>query len=349
MSRVIEGDTTITRCTTSNLCASKDLRVSDSGATVLRLTIELADGWSVDVVLKVLSPDSVNIFKIDEKFRARKWEIALMRWWGEQGIPQIPIIYDTRAEHTAREYWILHEYFPHIGWAKKGKSGDIAAMECLMEHVACLHAYSRKRIEELRALLSGDDTVPGELYTPPALLNALDAVLADANFLTKTVGLSDNELKVISNCMNLISDRPTWVDEWDFVCVNRDFSAINTAVKDTPDGPQLVSFDWGAAHIGPIEHDFDVLLGRDLKVDKPTQDVLVRLYLESYGSLTGHKIDFEIFMARIPWARLTLMLGYTMEHLNTLKWMPWQSRSVYFIHLFLDLAERIAAEIKQKK
>jgi len=277
------------------------MRVSNSGATVLRLAIELADGHSVDLVLKVLSPDSVNIFKIDRRFDARSWETALMRWWGEQSIPQLPVVYDTRADHLTREYWILHEYFPCVGWTRSGQTVDRASQERLMGHVAVLHAHSRSRLEELRALQTGDALAHGSSCPPSMLVHEMNEVLADTGFIANTVALSSDELSILSDCMTLIDDRPSWVDEWDYVCINRDFSLSNTAVRGTGQDSQLVSFDWCAAHIGPIEQDFEVLLGRDLKGGKSEQDRLIRRYLAVYAELTGHRMDSDVFRARIPW------------------------------------------------
>ncbi len=349
LGRELGYDPTIRQCKLSNLCASNDMRVSNSGATVLRLAIDLADGSSLDCALKVLSPDSVNIFKIDRRFEARFWETALMRWWGEQQIPQIPIVYDVRSDSTAREYWILQEYFPYVGISQSGQPADNASRERLIDHVAALHAYSGSRTKELDAFHAGNDFAQGSRYTPEMLTQGIENVLTDSEFVSKIVALSKDELTILTDCLSLIERRPKWVDEWDHVCANRDFSDSNTAVRETSHGSELVSFDWGAAHIGPIEQDFDVLLGRDLQIEKAEKDALVKRYLDVYADLTGRRIDFDVFMARIPWARLMVTLRYALEHLLSLQWMPWQSRSLYFIHFFIGLSSNIAAEIQRKE
>jgi hypothetical protein len=346
LARTLDGDVSVAECNASNLCASYAMRVSNSGATVLRLSLELADGRTMNVVLKVLSVDSCNIFKIDRCFDARQWETALMRWWGDQGLPQLPVVYDVRSEPLAREYWILYEYFPHVGWTHTDEEPDVAAMERVVEHAAFFHAYTRDRLDQLQALQPDDGTGSGSLCPPSTIALALEAELADTKLLTDTVGLSDDERAVLADSLSLIENRSGWVDEWDYACVNRDFSVSNTAVRETPDGPQLVSFDWGAAHLGPMEQDIDVLLGRDFQVDETTQEALVRHYLEAYTDLTGRQTDYAVFMARIPWARLLEHLRSALEQMKSLKWMPWQSRSHYLIHLNIGLAKGIAAGLK---
>ena len=333
--RALGDSITISGCTAFNLCTGNDERVSDSGATVLHFVLDLSDGRVFQLVAKVLSPDSVNIFKIDRRFEARRWEVALIRWWGKQDIPHIPAIYNTRADASSREYWILYEYFPRVGWSA-GRAGTADVVQ-LAEHIAYLHAYSRQRLEELGSLLDG--IAPGDLRTPDLLLDALARAMADGD-LVAIAGLSGDELAVLSGCRNVIKHRPAWVDRWDIVCANRDFSASNTAVRDAGGRKQLVSFDWGAAHLGPAEEDFDVLLGRDFATDTDAKENLVRRYLRAYADLTGRSIERDEFVARIPWARLMVTLRYVVEHLNSLKWMRWQSRSVHLIHALIGLAKR---------
>ena len=221
-------------------------------------------------------------------------------------------------------------------------------MKRLVEHVASLHAYSRGRIEELRALQHEKDIAPGVLCPPSVLVRAIDAALSDTQFLSQVVHLSDDERSVLADCRSLIEGRPRWVDESEVVCLNRDFSVSNTAFRDTPQGGQLVSFDWGAAHIGPIEEDVEVLLGRDFRTDRATQEMIVRHYLSAYHELVGRSSDYDVLMARIRWARLMVTLRYTFEHMNSLHWMRWQSRSLHFIHFFIGLAKSNAVEIRTR-
>ncbi len=75
----------IRSCQTTNLCASVWGGVSHSGATVLRLSMALDDGDHLDVVAKVLCPDSVNLFKLDRRFSGRVAEIAWPKLRGRSG------------------------------------------------------------------------------------------------------------------------------------------------------------------------------------------------------------------------------------------------------------------------
>jgi aminoglycoside phosphotransferase (APT) family kinase protein len=106
-----------------------------------------------------------------------------------------------------------------------------------------------------------------------------------------------------------------------------------------------VSFDWGAAHLGPAEEDFEVLLRRDFAGDKAGQAELVREYLDAYGSLTGRAIAYDAFMARMPWARLICTLRYIVDNLDSLRWMGWQSRSPYLIHALVRAVRRALEEV----
>ena len=76
-------DTSILSCRTTNLCASVWGKVSHSGATVLRLSVEMDTGDCMDIVAKILCPDSVNLFKLDRDFSFRVAEMTWARWWNE--------------------------------------------------------------------------------------------------------------------------------------------------------------------------------------------------------------------------------------------------------------------------
>lgn len=340
VSRALGEAVVVAGCTATNLCAAAAERVSDSGATILHLALELSGGHAFELVAKILSPDSTNIFKIDRRFTSRRWEVALMRWWGLQSLPNVPVVYDTRADPIAREYWILHEYFPCVGHAA-GRMGH-ADVARLAGHVAALHAYSGERLGELETLL--DAIEPGDPRAPGQLIAVLRHAAMESE-LVAISGLSDAELGVLSACCDAIQDRPAWVNEWDTVCVNRDFSARNAAVRDCDGRGQLVSFDWGAAQLGPAEADLEVLLGRDFAGDAGARDVLVREYLRAYADLTGREIAYEMFMARVPWARLMVELRYIVGHLSSLQWMRWQSRSPFLIHGLVRYAERTLGEL----
>ena len=60
LSKKLERGVTVSDCTATNLCAHNWGGVSNSGATVLRLALDLAHGEHIDLVAKLLSPDVVN-------------------------------------------------------------------------------------------------------------------------------------------------------------------------------------------------------------------------------------------------------------------------------------------------
>lgn len=93
----------------AHLRATNEERVIDFGATLLHLALDLSDGRSLDLVAKVLSPDATNSFTADRRSDSRRWEAALMRWWGDQAVPNVPEVLDTRADAPAHEYWVLRE------------------------------------------------------------------------------------------------------------------------------------------------------------------------------------------------------------------------------------------------
>jgi hypothetical protein len=344
LARTLAGDAAVSRYEVSNLCTSNEMRVSHTGATVLRIALKLADGRTMDLVAKVQCPDSVNIFKIDRRFSLRLWETAVMRWWGEQDIPHVPVVYDTCAESSSREYWVLQEYFPTIGWSSK----DIETEDMLglFEHVAYLHAYSRDKIQEIYGLCPEDDMAFNSLFAFDHLLDVLaSATTNDA--LLSAAGLTGEDLAVLADCREVIASRPAWVDDWDIVCVNRDFSRSNTAIRDVEGKKQFVSFDWSASHLGPCEEDMDVLLNHYAPAHKAIHETLVQKYLQVYCDLTGRSIEYDRFVARIRWARLLVTLRLTVEHLLSLEWMPWQSRSACLIRTFVRIAKRLAVELKK--
>ena len=54
-----------------SLCANNELRVSNSGATVLKLSLLLSNGETLNVVAKILSSEVLNLFKLDKFFASR--------------------------------------------------------------------------------------------------------------------------------------------------------------------------------------------------------------------------------------------------------------------------------------
>jgi hypothetical protein len=233
-------------------------------------------------------------------------------------------VYDTRADATAREYWILHEYFPSRGYrTARPRWEDVVN---LAGHIAELHAYTHERLGELSEVL--DTSGNGAMLAPEMLVSMVQHALADRR-LVSSAGLSSDDQEVLSRCCDAILTRPHWVDEWQMVLVNADLSSRNTAVRDEG---QLVSFDWGAAHLGPAEEDFDVLRSRDFAGEPEARDLLVEVYLHAFGVLTGQDIAEDRFLARMPWARLMVTLRYIAGSFASLQWMPWQSRSAFLVH-----------------
>jgi hypothetical protein len=345
VSRALGRDVALVRCTTTNLCAGQWGGVSNSGATVLRLTLELEQGEPLDVVAKILSPDAVNLFKCDCRFDSRLAEIAWARWWGEQGVPYVARVYDTRADVQARALWIVQEALAQPGWSDasgdpmKHFSGDERRLQRLFETVARLHGHSRTRIDELLSLFAGPRIQPGHLVTPTQLLKALDNLLADRAFLGE-IGVAKQERRSLDMYGTAIAQRPAWVDEWDVVCVTADWAPDNLGVR----GQELVTFDWGTTRLAPMEEDIAVLLSR-LALEDAAKREWVRHYLGVYAAETGRLIDADAFVARLPWARFAVTLRYVVEHANSLRWVPYQTRSRELIHLLIRLCDRYLAKL----
>jgi hypothetical protein len=91
ISRTLGRNVTICDCLAANLCVHHWGGVSNSGATILRLTLRLARGDALDVVAKILSPDAVNLFKVDCCFSSRLAEVTWAEWWGKQGVGWCPV------------------------------------------------------------------------------------------------------------------------------------------------------------------------------------------------------------------------------------------------------------------
>jgi len=347
LSRSLDRPTAITACKATNLCAWNEWGVSNSGATVLRLDLDLVDGTSTTVKAKILSPDTINPFKPDCRFDARLPEIAWARWWGKQGVSFAPIVYDTRADPAAREFWIVEEFFPQVGWSDfpadvpKGM-GHFRAnpdrLTTLFEHVAQLHSYSWHQRAALLERFSGTEIHPGYLCTPAMLVDALVRLLDDKSFLAKH-RITTDECHLVASYVETVAQRPDWVDSWDVVCVTADWGPDNFGVRDPGQENELVIFDWGTTRLAPMEEDLDVLLTRLGDVEQDTRRHLVQRYLQVYGERTGRQIDQQTFVARLPWARFLVTLRYMAEHLNDLRWVGYQSRSEEMVHFFVGLCE----------
>jgi hypothetical protein len=314
---------------------------------VLRLVLEWASGGSLNVVVKILSLDAVNLFKCDCRFDSRLAEIAWARWWGEQDVPYVARFYDTRADMQSRVFWIVLEHFSQVGWPDissdaKRLPADEQRLYPLFETVARLHGHSRNRINELLTLFAGPHIQPGYLCTMSQLLEALVDLLANAATLD-VIGVTEEERRLLDACCTVINRRPAWVDEWDVVCVTADWAPDNLGAR----GEELVTFDWGTTRLAPMEEEIGVLLGR-LELEDAAKQGFLRHYLDVYAAETGRRIDAQMFAARLPWARFTVTLRYIIEHANSLRWVPYQTRSRELIHLFIRLCNRYLADLPSK-
>jgi hypothetical protein len=186
-------------------------------------------------------------------------EIAWAKWWGEQGVPWVPRVYATRLDRTAREFWILQEYFPQVGWAdavlENAKLFNNNRGRLLLNHAADLHAHSRERIDELLRLF------PDDWPCVPSLVTNVTEAVTDASFLA-SIGVSDHERTMIEHCCHAVERRPEWVDEWELVCVTADIAPDNVGVRRSGTVEELVTFDWSATGLAPMEAEIDVMLGR---------------------------------------------------------------------------------------
>jgi hypothetical protein len=341
-------DVRIVSCREANLCLTNWGHVSCSGSTVLRLSLTLDEG-SVDVVVKILSPDAVNLFKVDRCFESRLFELTLVRWWSEQSVPYAPVVYDTRMDVTARELWFITEHFPSVGWGDRPErdkcfGNDVLKLEQLMDHVADLHAYTHSRMDELLALFPPDRRAVGHLCPPSYLLEQLTECLGDASLLSE-IGLTSDERALLGRCCRAIEKRPNWVDGGEIVCVNSDIGYDNIAVRQSASKQHLVSFDWGVTHLGAMEEEFRVLLPRLPCIGDEQKGNLLRHYLKAFAARTGVVVDPEVFERRIPWGALRVTLRYIVEHVNALRWVGWQTRSKFLISRFLEESERILKQL----
>jgi hypothetical protein len=143
---------------TENVCADMFGGVACSGATVISMQVKLSNGKTLNLAAKILSPDPVNLFKIDCRFDSRIVEIRWTDWWGRRGKPWSPNVYDTVLNLIQREFWIIREFYPQIGWPDVPESEwgrfslDADRLRLLVETVAEMHAESAMNIMELQRL-----------------------------------------------------------------------------------------------------------------------------------------------------------------------------------------------------
>jgi hypothetical protein len=350
LSRARGRDVRIARCETTNLCGGK-WRVSNSGATVLRLGLTLSDGERLDLVAKFLSPDPLNLFKIDVRFSARLAEVAWAAWWAKHNVPWVPVTYDTRSDVPAREFWILHEYFPQVGWrgmAQKELRSDSPGadnLRCLLRQAAALHAHSRMRIDELRALFGAGPEASAGARPSAVLRRRLMRAVEDAAFLS-TIGVTDEERESVQVLCEALGDLPPWVEEWDEVCVTSDWAPDNFGIRaGRPD--ELVTFDWGTARLAPMEDDINVIQLRLKGVEAEERRWLLSYYLEAYEAAGGRRIEIDEFQARLPWAWLLTHIRMIAEHIEALRWIPYQTLSRDKVHLFTGVCGKLLAQCRR--
>lgn len=178
---------------------------------------------------------------------------------------------------------------------------------------------------------------------PADTLTILRSVLDDSEFQT-LVGLNTANCKMLeAECM-VAEHRPSWVDEWDLVCVSNDLAPDNFGLR--PGEPnQLVTFDWSATCIAPMELDIDLLLRRLGRVDAGVRTELLGKYLSAYANVTGRKVDGDLFRARMPWARFLFHQRMIADHVRALRWVSHQTRSREFIRMFIGLCDKMLREL----
>ena len=246
-----------------------------------------------------------------------------------------------------REFWIIHEYFPQVGWpgfdATKPKgpghfSAEKDQLHTLMHHVALLHAYSSLRIEKIRSILPVSDGISADACSPQALALHLKRAADDSSFLSR-IGVTEKERASLDVFGDALAHVPQWVEEWDMVCVTADWSPDNFGIR-KGHNDELVTFDWGTTRIAPMEEDIEVLFMRMTDLDADQRGDLLAHYLDIYADKTGRRMEPEDFHARIPWARFLVTLRYLLVHIEALRWVSYQTRSREFIHLFFGLCKK---------
>ncbi|MCC7407697.1 MAG: phosphotransferase [Phycisphaeraceae bacterium] len=337
------GETvSIQGCSARNLCAQRWGRVSNSGSTVVRLSLAIERGV-LDVVVKVLCPDAVNLFKIDRMFDSRASEVELMRWWGGQDVPFVPVVYDAEVDQARRSFWVVMESFPRVGLGHEVR-GDEKRMvdqggevEELMRETARLHAYTFGKRGELMGLCPGRAGAIRRTGSSEELAEGIERGLADGRVMA-LLGLSETERSLLGDCARRLRGRPGWSEGGDGVCVNCDIGFDNLAERWSEAGRRLVFVDWGIAHLGAMEEEFRVVLPRLAGVSTERVDELLGCYTREYARLTGRAVEVALLRRRIPWGGLRVTIGYVLDHLEALRWVPWQSRSAFLIHRLLEEA-----------
>jgi hypothetical protein len=334
LARSLGREITILNCRTTNLCADLGERVSHSGSTVLHLALELKGEQDLDIVLKILAPDIINPFKGDPDFESRVLEIRWAEWWGRQPVSWVPVTYDTRCHLRSREFWIIQEYFPQIGWhgLPEGRADgegrfrpDPAQWRLLFRQMALLHAHSARNIDELLRLFP-------EPWDHRMLPDRIEEMLSDPDRLALLKATAE-ERSTLEACRHGVRQRPPWADDWPPVCVTRDWKAANFGVRDPGNGEELVIFDWGAAVLEPLESDIEVL-PRFYDIDDSTIAEYLPHYVQTYAEQTGRELTVDTVMRRLPWMRLFKTLACIVS------WDLKQPGSHDFVKMLIGLCQR---------
>ena len=313
--------------------------VACSGATLLSLRLVLSNGDPMHLAVKILSPDPVNLFKIDCRYDSRIAEIRWTEWWGSREKPWAPTVYGTRLEPARREFWILREFYPQIGWADVPEtewghfSLDAGRLRLMVETVAEMHAESTQAIEELRRLFPEPGIRQGGECRLADLEAALDGIIAD-EFLFRVVGLGEQERDRLKAYRQRLAERPDWLEDWRIVCVSADLKPGNLAFR-ANDGRHPVLFDFGAARLAPMEQELALLLNR-LDADDALTGTVLTWYLDRFNACTGERIAVADFRRRLPWAEPLLFMRSLIEHADALRWVQWQDRSKSVIRFFVQ-------------
>ncbi len=238
-----------------------------------------------------------------------------------------------------REFWILREFFPRIGWQDVQESEwgnfslDHGRLRQIVETVAEMHAESGHAIEELRQLFSEPGIKYGGECPLAELETALDGVIDDEE-LFRRIGIGEKERDRVKAYRECLAKRPKWLDDWKTVCVTADLKPGNLAFRST-DSNQPVLFDFGAARLAPMEEELSLLLNR-LNADDDLTKCVLGWYLGLFSELTGESITVKDFRQRLPWAEPLMLLRSLVEQADALRWVPWQDRSKGYISYFIQ-------------
>jgi hypothetical protein len=217
-------------------------------------------------------------------------------------------------------------------------------LHALFRQIAILHAYSRNRIVELRGLFPSDGPSSGNACPTATLRQWLADAIADPTLMSE-IGMTEDERRSLVAFDQFLAQVPASVEDWDDVCVTADWGPDNFGIRD-PVGTALVTFDWGTTRLAPMEEDIDVVFMRLKGIDATLRSELLAQYLGVYTDGTGHRIEADRFLFRLPWARFFVTLRYLLGHVEALRWVPYQTRSRDFVHLFIRLCSKQMTECR---